>query len=120
MGVTKGRRWLAADGDLAEGIAQPGDFQFEDISYEPTDDPLGAIAEHKEDGGRGFCRLTYGCPRTGKPCGGIMIGHPDKPERSPSWKWDGNVEAPTLEPSINCTGGCGWHGYLQQGEFREC
>ena len=39
------------------------------------------------------------------------------------WKWDGNVERPTLTPSINCvaekggkpTGGCGWHGHITNG-----
>jgi Family of unknown function (DUF6527) len=30
------------------------------------------------------------------------------------WKWDGNKEAPTFSPSINC-GGCGWHGFIEKG-----
>lgn len=43
------------------------------------------------------------------------------------WKWDGNLERPTLSPSINCiavdkagqpTGGCGWHGHIIAGEFK--
>ena len=25
------------------------------------------------------------------------------------WQWDGNVERPTISPSINCHGGCGRH-----------
>lgn len=121
MGViTKGRRWTEVDGDLSDGAAQPGDFQFETVGYEVTDDPVGAMRAYEEEGGRGWCRFTWSCPKTGNPCGGIMIGHPDKPARSPSWRWDGNVEEPTLEPSVNCTGGCGWHGFVQQGEFREC
>lgn len=32
------------------------------------------------------------------------------------WAWDGNVEAPTLTPSVNCLGGCGWHGHVTNGE----
>lgn len=106
--------------DAAE-VAAPGEFQFQTLGYEPTSDPLAAIAEDKASGGRGIARLEYGCPRTGNPCGGIAIGHPDKPvQRSPSWRWDGDIERPTLTPSINCTGGCGWHGYLTAGVFKEC
>lgn len=44
------------------------------------------------------------------------------------WTWDGNVESPTCTPSILHTkrgdgsksDGCGWHGYLTNGEFRSC
>lgn len=32
-----------------------------------------------------------------------------------SWDFDGNMEAPTLNPSINHVG-C-WHGWLRNGEF---
>ena len=31
------------------------------------------------------------------------------------WDWDGNREAPTFTPSINCEGNCGWHGYIRNG-----
>ena len=33
----------------------------------------------------------------------------------PQWDWDGNAEAPTLSPSINCERHCGWHGYIRAG-----
>src|ERR1700721_4305172 len=33
----------------------------------------------------------------------------------PQWDWDGNREAPTFTPSINCEGNCGWHGYIRNG-----
>lgn len=33
----------------------------------------------------------------------------------PQWQWDGNPVAPTLSPSINCAGHCGWHGYIRKG-----
>lgn len=26
----------------------------------------------------------------------------------------------TLEPSVNCTGCCGWHGFLRNGEWEKC
>ena len=33
----------------------------------------------------------------------------------PQWDWDGNRETPTLTPSINCEGHCGWHGHIRNG-----
>lgn len=33
----------------------------------------------------------------------------------PQWNWDGNREAPTFSPSINCASHCGWHGYIRNG-----
>lgn len=35
-----------------------------------------------------------------------------------SWEFDGNVDAPTLSPSINHVG-C-WHGWLRGGVFSPC
>jgi hypothetical protein len=32
-----------------------------------------------------------------------------------SWAWDGNIEQPTLSPSINCAD-C-WHGYIEAGVY---
>ena len=67
----------------------------------------------------------YLCPR--RP--GEVCGVPIKPLASPpynsGWDWNGNVEAPTLTPSVNCvaerdgkpTGGCGWHGYVKAGKL---
>lgn len=34
------------------------------------------------------------------------------------WQWDGNVEAPTITPSIDCQGGCGRHFTMVQGAPR--
>ncbi len=31
------------------------------------------------------------------------------------WDWDGNRDAPTFNPSINCSAHCGWHGYIVAG-----
>lgn len=33
------------------------------------------------------------------------------------WGWDGNVEAPTLTPSIQRNTPCQWHGYMRAGKF---
>ena len=34
------------------------------------------------------------------------------------WQWDGNMEAPTLVPSIGCDAKCGWHGHITAGEAK--
>jgi hypothetical protein len=36
----------------------------------------------------------------------------------PRWIWDGNIENPSLMPSIHAPGE--WHGYLQNGMFQSC
>ena len=33
----------------------------------------------------------------------------------PQWDWDGNRDAPTFSPSVNCEKHCGWHGYIRAG-----
>ncbi len=106
----KGRRWPVAEGDvLFADDASPGDFQFQTLGRDPTDTPC--------DDGVG--RLAYRCPKTGNPCGEIIVGRGQMPNMGcPTWKWDGNLDAPTLEPSINCRD-C-WHGYLRAGVFEEC
>lgn len=89
----------------------PGEFHFETVGYDachPSDIPPGAEG-----------RLIYFCPRGRGLCGGISIGNGFKPGAGrPSWTWDGNADAPTLTPSIDCQGGCGWHGYLTAGVFK--
>jgi len=94
-------------------VAKPGAFQFQKFDCSGVDDPATIPPE---DGiWLGFC-----CPRTGKPCGSILVGNGEKPADSPSWRWDGNIQSPTLTPSINCVGGCGWHGFLTAGEWQPC
>jgi len=34
------------------------------------------------------------------------------------WGWDGNLETPTLNPSIHAPGQ--WHGYLRSGRLVSC
>lgn len=77
----------------------------------------------------------FPCPRrSGEICGGLLLrssphvadGTPQPPKRT--WEWDGDREAPTLRPSINCKAagpngekyaGCGWHGWITKGELRD-
>lgn len=66
-------------------------------------------------------RFGFRCPKTGRDCSGLLIaGRTDlkrdgqgKNGGHPMWDWDGNAEAPTFSPSINC-GSC-WHGYIRNG-----
>ena len=102
----------------------PGEFRFEDIDHHAAAPPLlGTIG-----------RFNHACPNGTGNCGSIVIGNGFKPpsvegKYKHTWQWDGNVESPTLHPSINCLScnpnnpaekyaGCGWHGWLQNGEFR--
>lgn len=58
------------------------------------------------------------------PCGcgarvRVPVGVKVKPAESPSWKWNGSLTEPTLEPSVNRID-CGWHGWLRDGYWEAC
>lgn len=73
-----------------------------------TADP-GAI---KFNGGVILFNCPCGCGNRGQ------LPLRDKSGQRPSWLWDGDRERPTLTPSVHCTGfPCGWHGWLQAGEW---
>lgn len=98
---------------------EPGQFHFATADYKPSH-PLSP----GEEG-----RLDFACPRGHGRCGAIIIGNGHKPDGGKTWKWNGDADRPSLEPSINCrshdpeTGekfaGCGWHGHLTNGEFTD-
>lgn len=59
--------------------------------------------------------MLYCCP-----CGCGRVGALEfKPAPSPSWTWDGNLETPTLNPSVHDQpqGVTHWHGWLRAGEW---
>lgn len=72
-------------------------------------------------------RFTFCCPKqkgwndSDVRCAGLLIAGRSDIKRDgqggnggrPQWDWDGNREAPTFSPSINCQG-C-WHGYIRNG-----
>ena len=66
-------------------------------------------------------RITIGIPSIGTI--GLPVLKGDDPGTSGAWGWDGNLDHPTLTPSINSEGGSGvwqkWHGYLRGGKL-EC
>jgi hypothetical protein len=61
--------------------------------------------------------LRLECPRG--PEGGCDFPLWQRPARDNNgakvWQWDGNVEAPTISPSIDCKGGCGRHFVMSGG-----
>lgn len=42
----------------------------------------------------------------------------DADEKSARWHWDGNMDEPTITPSIGCDKRCGWHGSITKGEIK--
>lgn len=81
----------------------------------PTEPGEVAVREMNGPGGQPhghYCYFT--CPRGTGLCGVPIkpLGHPP---HNDGWDWDGNVRTPTLSPSIKCTGGCQWHGYVRGG-----
>lgn len=103
---------------LTEYPKDPGSFRYENLSYNADVPP--------PKGEKG--RFSYGCPRGTGHCGGIIICNGPKPPQDKQWAWNGNVEKPTLSPSINCLAhgpggeeyaGCGWHGHVIDGVFKD-
>lgn len=82
------------------------------------DAPAGSFCWRQQGPGNGTPGgryLLYLCPRGGGYC-----GVPITPHRLPNgatWTHDGNDDRPTITPSINCVGGCGWHGFVTAGEM---
>lgn len=61
-------------------------------------------------------------PDTRLGVGGCMFENYGGP--GPKWEWNGDVNKPTLSPSIRryCSrrDGTAWHGYLRNGRFENC
>lgn len=85
---------------------------FKDLPEEGKSLP-GSFTYYERDGN--VVGMIYTCP-----CGcgvqGSLAFRPYTQGKS-SWAWDGNVEVPTLIPSINHRGH--WHGYLTTGYFKQ-
>lgn len=84
----------------------------------PDDVPVGtfSIEESRIQGYPGAtAHMLFVCPK-GQRCAVLMGPQPvprSKPEDCYTWGWDGNLDRPTLTPSINCVPpGCGWHGHI--------
>jgi uncharacterized protein DUF6527 len=86
----------------------------------PLPEPIRGFRIERRSQGQypGFGRLYLECSRGmdhvagKKECPFSLWGH------APSgamWQWDGNEQAPTIAPSIDCRGGCGRHFMMVQG-----
>jgi hypothetical protein len=78
---------------------QPGEFE---VTTEPS----------------GQRRFWFVCPGPCRGIAAIALRPVIDRHTKQSWEFDGNMEAPTLEPSINHVG-C-WHGWLRSGVFTSC
>lgn len=105
------------------GPRAAGEFRFMSLDFHACRPP----APGEE------CFLDHACPLRGGNCGLLWVGNGHKPPSTElhkhTWAWDGDLEVPTLTPSINCLShgpngeeyaGCGWHGFLTAGEWRPC
>jgi hypothetical protein len=61
--------------------------------------------------------IWFKCPRDRLYCG--VPAKPSPPNsKGCSWDWNGDRVNPSLTPSVNCVGGCGWHGHITNGEIQ--
>lgn len=109
---------------------QPGTMIRDDRDIWPDDVPMGAFSIHMGAPAEyeATAHIIFVCPN-GHRCG-VFIGPRFVDRKNPDmacvWGWDGNMDRPTLTPSINCiaekdgakTGGCGWHGHITAGIIR--
>jgi hypothetical protein len=70
--------------------------------------------------------FSFNCPKADRRCEGLIIAGRTDLKRDgqcrnggvAQWDWNGNREAPTFTPSVNC-GRC-WHGYIRGGRTVDC
>lgn len=62
-----------------------------------------------------WCKCPCGCGADRV----LPLYREGQPKPAPAaWTIDGPLDRPTLRPSIRDVRGCGWHGFLTEGEFR--
>jgi hypothetical protein len=93
------------------------------VDDQPFDAPAGHVTYRRAAAGA-IVGLMFGCPCG---CGRAYGASFDRPN---GWTFDGNVEKPTINPSLGCypageskvgpDGTYHWHGYLRAGIFVEC
>ena len=84
-----------------------GRFEYQDKDCEPLPDG-SSLAD--------VGRFAFACrSQKGNRCS-INIRNAGYNFPQHNWNLTGTPDTPTISPSINCDG-C-WHGYIEQGEFR--
>jgi hypothetical protein len=78
---------------------------------------LWRYASKKAEGGNNG-HVMMKCPGCGAASGMHVRdeGVPHPPTGA-SWIISGLQDKATLDPSVNCVGCCGWHGFLKNGEY---
>ena len=120
-----------------DGIVRPlpatehGNMIRNEADEWPEDAPVGTF-DISQNGVEGYpgctAHILFECPnaqRCSVLLGPTFVARPSEGALN-IWAWDGNVERPTITPSINCiaeqdgkpTGGCGWHGYITAGVIK--
>ena len=100
-----------------------GRYRGEHATWAPEgfeDWPMGDYWWYVDDGKRRLCTVLMG------PCGSEVLlwdvavqgpENPNPPEQR-AWGWDGNVETPTLTPSLHWIDK--WHGWMRAGRLESC
>lgn len=81
---------------------------------------MKAQIRNVDDHGVSYQTLAFVCPGCASVGGsGLHLLPVNTTEHSPSWDWDGNLERPTVEPSILTGGGQPFtcHSFLRNGVF---
>lgn len=95
-------------------IAKPVDYDaLEEQGLDALKAAAGGFEFLKDKTGR-ISLMVMICPCGCGNTGGLKI----RPAPSPSWDWDGNLDAPTLSPSVHHVGH--WHGWLRNGIWESC
>lgn len=82
---------------------------------------MKAMIRHVTDGDIRYDALAFMCPGCAEFHTGLHMLPVNSTVKQPSWDWDGNLESPTLNPSILTNGSfpdrrC--HSYLHNGVFQ--
>lgn len=94
--------FLDITAELCSADQKPQRFTFRCVGYNRNRHHL---LEPVTCGNLLIANSGHGVPRDGQ---GLNGGRPQ-------WDWDGNRDAPTFSPSVNCEKHCGWHGYIRSG-----
>ncbi len=111
-----GRDRPAVDPKRTGLTATPAAFEPEDGLFPDYAAP-GSFQIRQGEAGAYMMLACPGCGRVS----GMTVGDPKPPNgNGATWLLTGPDEAPTLSPSVNCVGCCGWHGHLVGGVFTSC
>lgn len=65
--------------------------------------------------------LVFGCPcKTHQHSRSLWLPISTGSKQGHKWLWDGNVDEPSITPSILRNDTCRWHGYMTKGKFVSC